>query len=120
MQGSSTSLSMRSYATGFAAALGAHSLCPALLALFHGHLFGSHCPNLTKLVLASEIWITAARAGCESCTSPEGRIGAHCFASFKGDRREQIHAFFRNVAAALCVPTTFADAQRLADPPPLL
>jgi hypothetical protein len=33
---------------GFAAPLGAHCLCPALLALFHGHLFGCRCSNLTK------------------------------------------------------------------------
>jgi hypothetical protein len=31
---------------GFAASLGAHGLCPALLSLFHGHLFRSRCPNL--------------------------------------------------------------------------
>src|SRR5882757_2078408 len=32
---------------GFAAALRVHGLCPALLALFHAHLFGSCCPDLT-------------------------------------------------------------------------
>jgi hypothetical protein len=33
---------------GFAAPLGAHGLCPALLSLFHGHLFGSRCPHPTN------------------------------------------------------------------------
>jgi hypothetical protein len=46
------------------------------------------------MLSCSEIWITAARSGCESGISPEGRIGAHCFRSFKGDRHEQIHASF--------------------------
>jgi hypothetical protein len=33
---------------GIAAPLGTHGLCPALLTLFHGHLFGSRCSNSTK------------------------------------------------------------------------
>jgi hypothetical protein len=33
---------------GFAAPFGTHGLCPALLALFHSHLFGSRGSNLTK------------------------------------------------------------------------
>jgi hypothetical protein len=33
---------------GFAAPLGAHGLCPALLSLFHGHLLGTHCPSHEK------------------------------------------------------------------------
>lgn len=46
-----------------------------------GHLFGPPRLNLTdsKNIISPEIWITAARAGCESGISPEGRIGAHCF-----------------------------------------
>jgi hypothetical protein len=32
----------------FAAPLGAHGLCPVLLSLFHGHLFGSRCPSHEK------------------------------------------------------------------------
>jgi hypothetical protein len=37
-----------------AAPLGTHGLCPALFALFLGHLFGSRCPN-SKWFLGSGV-----------------------------------------------------------------
>jgi hypothetical protein len=75
---------------GFAAPLGAHGLCPALLALFHGHLFGSRCLNLTDSTniispqrFGSQLRETVAKAAFR----PKGRIGAHCFGilHFLGD-----------------------------------
>jgi hypothetical protein len=63
---------------GFAASLGAHGVCPALLSLFHGHLFRSRCPNLLQIKPRKRNSDHSLVSRLRKPNSSEERIGAHC------------------------------------------
>jgi hypothetical protein len=105
---------------GLAAPLGAHGICPALLSLFHGHLFGSRCPNLTNRPSHQKFGSQPREPVAKAAFRPKDALERIASDAFKETAMSKFILLSATVAAALCAATTFADSQMLADAPQLL